>query len=184
MKTFSVYELMHGQPSRFYNASTNSFTNDVKKATLYTEKEAESKKKELEKVRTTQYQKTGKGYVELHIGDLFKQGILKENKTMKLTKTQLKEIIKEEVQSLNEDREYVTQKRTQWLPGPMQISYTDLEDWNKIQILFNFSSGGRTLQIDVPRTTKEKDIQDAFYKAALAWEKVIQKELGTIKPIR
>jgi hypothetical protein len=102
MKTFSIYELSNGQPSRFYNSSTDSFTSDVKKATLYTKEEAESKKKELEKPRTDQYQKTGKNYTELHTGDLFKKGILKENKTMKITKSQLKEIIREELTQLNE----------------------------------------------------------------------------------
>ena len=102
---------------------------------------------------------------------------------MKITKTQLKEIIKEELQSLNEREEYLSLKPTQWFPPNLQVSYQDFEDWNKILIKFSFTSGGRTLIIDVPRTTTEKDIQDAFYKAALAWEKVIQKELGTIKPI-
>jgi hypothetical protein len=112
MKTFSVYELSNGQPSRFYNSSTNSFTSDVKKATLYTKEEAESKKKELEKSRTDQYQKTGKNYPELHTGDLFKKGILKENKTIKITKTQLREIIKEEVQSLLNEGKHSSKKMT------------------------------------------------------------------------
>jgi uncharacterized protein YxeA len=90
MKTFSVYELSNGQPSRFYNNSTNSFTSDVKKATLYTKEEAESKRKELEKSRTDQYQKTGKKYTELHTGDLFKKGILKET-----IKSLVKQIVSE-----------------------------------------------------------------------------------------
>jgi hypothetical protein len=102
MKTFSVYELSQGQPSRFYSSSTNSFVSDEKKTTLYIKEEAQAKRKELEKTRTDQYQKTGKNYPELHTGDLYKKGILKENKTMKITKSQLKEIIKEELTQLNE----------------------------------------------------------------------------------
>ena len=102
---------------------------------------------------------------------------------MKITKTQLKEIIKEEIQSLNEREEYLSLKPTQWFPPNLQVSYQDFEDWNKILIKFSFTSGGNTRIIDAARTTKVSDMQNAFYKAALAWEKVIQKELGTIKPI-
>ena len=100
-KTFAVYELSNGQPSRFYNNTTKKFTANKNEATLWTQSEAEKVKDKLEKPRIDSYQKTGKNYTELHIGDLYKKGILKET-TMKLTKTQLREIIRGEVQSLKE----------------------------------------------------------------------------------
>ena len=76
-KTYSVYELSFGQPSRFFNKETKSFTTDVNKATLYSKQDAEDIKKKLLQPRMDKYQKDGKNYTELHIGDLFKKGILK-----------------------------------------------------------------------------------------------------------
>lgn len=77
IKTYSVYELSFGQPGRFFNQETESFTADVNKATLYSKQEAEDIRKKILQPRIDRYQKNGKHYTELHVGDLFKKGILK-----------------------------------------------------------------------------------------------------------
>lgn len=76
-KTFAVYELYFGQPYNFYNEQKNSFVwGEATEATLYTKEDAEMKRKELITHRIDKYQKTGKNYIELHIGDLFNKKIL------------------------------------------------------------------------------------------------------------
>lgn len=78
-KKYSVYELYFGQPYNFYNEEQDKFIwSEANKATLYTKEEAEKKRSELLKPRMEYYQRTGKNYTELHIGDLFKKGILKK----------------------------------------------------------------------------------------------------------
>lgn len=76
-KTYSVYELAFGQPYNFYNEEENKFIwGEPTKATLYTKEEAEMKRKELLQPRIDTYQRTGKNYKEIHIGDLYKKNIL------------------------------------------------------------------------------------------------------------
>lgn len=76
-KTFSIYELSSGQPSRFWSEEKKDFVSDKNKATLYTKDDANKKYKELNKIRSDKYAKDHKNYIELHVGDLFKKGILK-----------------------------------------------------------------------------------------------------------
>ncbi len=78
-KRYSVYELMHGQPARFWNEVQNNFTYEVKNATLYTKEEAEALANKLLQPRIKKYQKDGEHYSELHTGDLFKKRMLKES---------------------------------------------------------------------------------------------------------
>jgi hypothetical protein len=77
-KTFAVYEVYFGQPNNFYNEDKDEFVwSDPKKATLYTKEDAENVRLKLLKPRIDYYQRTGKNYKELHVGDLYKQNILK-----------------------------------------------------------------------------------------------------------
>jgi len=76
-KTFSIYELSLGQPSRFWSEEKKDFVSDKNKATLYTKEDAIKKYKELDKIRRDKYAKDHKNYKELHVGDLFDKGILK-----------------------------------------------------------------------------------------------------------
>lgn len=77
-KKYAVYELYFGQPYNFYNEEQDKFIlSEPSKATLYTEEEAKNKREKLLKRRIEYYQSTGKNYKELHIGNLFKKGILK-----------------------------------------------------------------------------------------------------------
>lgn len=76
-KEYSVYELMRGHPGMFWNEEMKKFTDDINKATLYSEKEAEMKMEELLKPRIERYQQTGRNYNELHTGNLFQKGMLK-----------------------------------------------------------------------------------------------------------
>lgn len=74
---YAIYELAFGQPYNFYNEEQDKFIwSEPTKATLFTKKEAENKRAELLKPRIEYYQRTGKNYQELHIGDLFEKGIL------------------------------------------------------------------------------------------------------------
>ena len=78
-KQYGVYELSFGQPYNFYNEEQNKFIwGDPSKATLYTKEEAEIVRKKLLKPRIDNYQRTGENYQEIHIGDLYKKRILKE----------------------------------------------------------------------------------------------------------
>ena len=77
-KTYAVYELRFGQPYNFYNEEQDRFIPGEKnEATLYTKEEAEVVRRKLLKPRVDYYQKTGNNYQEIHVGDLFKKGILK-----------------------------------------------------------------------------------------------------------
>ena len=77
-KTYSVYELYLGQPYNFYNEEKNDFVwGEPTMATLYTKEDAEIVRRKLLKPRVDYYQKTGKNYKEIHIGDLFKKGLRK-----------------------------------------------------------------------------------------------------------
>lgn len=79
-KTFAIYCLASGQPYDFYNEDKKGFIwGDPTKATLYTKEEALIKRGEIVKAFIDEYQKTGKNYRELHIGDLFLKNILKES---------------------------------------------------------------------------------------------------------
>lgn len=78
-KTFAIYYLAFGQPYEFYNEDKNCFIwADPKKATLYTKEEALRKSQELIEPFIDEYQKSGKNYKEIRIGDLFLKNILKE----------------------------------------------------------------------------------------------------------
>lgn len=78
-KTYAVYELYFGRPYNFYNEEKDKFIwSEPTEATLYTKEEAENKRKELLKPRVDYYQETGRNYKEIHVGDLFEKGILKE----------------------------------------------------------------------------------------------------------
>lgn len=78
VKTYSIYELSGGQPRYFYNESEDRFIPDAaNKATLYTEEQALKKRSEILKPRIENYQSSGKHYTEVHVGDLYKKGILK-----------------------------------------------------------------------------------------------------------
>lgn len=76
-KTYSIYELGLGQPSRFYNSDSKSMTTDVNKATLYNKEDAEHIKNVMLKDRANKYNETGIKYPELHVGDLFDKGMRK-----------------------------------------------------------------------------------------------------------
>lgn len=111
-KRYSVYELMHGQPTRFWNEIQNNFTYEVKNATLYTKEEAKALANKLLQPRIEKYQKDGKHYSELHIGDLFEKGMLKE-----------------------EGKKYAKKKELIVVPKPKEVfketldqSYSDMED--------------------------------------------------------
>lgn len=100
-KTYAVYELSQGQPTNFWNEEKDKFVwGDPKQATLYTKEEAEAKRKELLKPRIEKYQLTGKGYQEIHVGDLFEKRILKKSTNENLSD---KEEIKWERQQINEN---------------------------------------------------------------------------------
>jgi hypothetical protein len=79
-KTYAVYKLAFGQPYNFYNEEKNKFIwGEPKEATLYTKEEAELKRRKLLQPYIDNYQKTGNNYDEIHVGDLYKKNILKEN---------------------------------------------------------------------------------------------------------
>jgi len=98
-KTYAVYKLAFGQPYNFYNEEKNKFIwSEPKEATLYTKEEAELKRRELLQPYVDNYQKTGDNYNEIHVGDLYKKNILKENqnirhKIVRADKTRKEEIV-------------------------------------------------------------------------------------------
>jgi len=98
-KTYAVYKLAFGQPYNFYNEEKNKFIwSEPKEATLYTKEEAELKRRELLQPGVDNYQKTGDNYDEIHVGDLYKKNILKENqnirhKIVRADKTRKEEIV-------------------------------------------------------------------------------------------
>lgn len=100
-KTYAVYELAFGKPYNFYNEEQDKFIwSEPTEATLYTKEEAESKRQELLEPRREYYQRTGRNYTEIHIGDLFAKGILRENinESEQKLRSLIQQIIKEELQ--------------------------------------------------------------------------------------
>ncbi len=70
MKNYIVFQL--GLSTRCgYNESTQEFEwLSTENATRYTEKEAEEKRDELLSPMIEEYQRTGKGYKEIHFGKI------------------------------------------------------------------------------------------------------------------
>jgi hypothetical protein len=68
---------------------------------------------------------------------------------MKLTKKQLKEMIREELQPLNERSTFVSLKHSKWFKPRIDVYSTYYEDWDKIQIQVE-QTPGNTFLIDVP----------------------------------
>lgn len=75
-KTYSIFELNSGKPSRFYSTKSKSFTSNINKATLYSKEDAEYIKNLMTKDRANLYQPTDEKNKELHIGDVYEMGLL------------------------------------------------------------------------------------------------------------
>lgn len=76
-QTFSIYETNGlGVPTRFWNSENHEFTYDVNEASMFSYEDAKSVLRQLYKPRIERYQDYGENYTEMHIGDLYKKGML------------------------------------------------------------------------------------------------------------
>ena len=172
-KTYAVYELEFGQPYNFYNEEQDKFIwGEPTKATLYTKEEAEIVRKKLLKPRVDYYQRTGKNYEEIYVGDLFKKGILKE------------EEIKWERQSLNEDmsKEEYEQKLEAIVAKYVKDS-AGIDKEMKNYSLKGFSGFSDVVQANLNRDTDYKNLETGRSKMAEADKSTIAPEKGAKKKI-